>query len=75
MSYNFFVSSLGYRLFMMALQQQIAILDKFVIQQESIPNFILPLPPNLNILKTSDKNELTKNVSLVFYYLFFILFY
>lgn len=59
----------------MALQQQIAILDKFVIQQESIPNFILPLPPNLNILKTSDKNELTKNVSLFFiiYFLFYFI--
>lgn len=58
----------------MALQQQIAILDKFVIKQESIPNFIPPLPPNLNILKTSDKNELTKNVSFFFinYFYYFL---
>lgn len=35
---KFFSYSLGYRPFMLALQPQIQLLDKFVIQQESIPN-------------------------------------
>lgn len=61
----------------MALQQQIAILDKFVIQQESIPSFIPPnFQHNIPNLKASDKNDLIKNVSCFFFLikLFFCLF-
>ncbi|XP_037044247.1 guanine nucleotide exchange factor subunit Rich [Bradysia coprophila] len=35
-----FQECLGYRPFMMVLQQQVNLLDRFVIKQESIPNFV-----------------------------------
>lgn len=38
-----YISSLGYRPFMMLLQPQVSLLDKFVIQQESIPNLMTPI--------------------------------
>lgn len=52
---------------MMALQPQISLLDKFVIQQESIPNFLHPtLPtnqPHLPKLVEKSLENFTKNVS------------
>lgn len=48
---------------MMALQPQIALLDKFVIQQESIPNFIHPsLQQNIVNIKENKKNEIFTNI-------------
>lgn len=38
-----FFFSLGYRPFMMILQSQVTLLDRYVIQQESIPNMLPPL--------------------------------
>lgn len=62
-----FYFSLGYRPFMMALQPQISLLDKFVIQQESIPSFMHPsLTSNHQSLpKLVEKNleNFSKNVS------------
>lgn len=59
--------SLGYRPFMMVLQQQVNLLDKFVIKQESIPNFAPPtckqnaLPSQ--IIANDSSEQYSKNVS------------
>lgn len=60
--------SLGYRPFMMLLQPQVCLLDKFVIQQESIPN-LMPIGMKANHVAFNstrpvvDLEHLTKNVS------------
>lgn len=52
---------------MMMLQPQVNLLDKFVIQQESIPNFMPPLgarQPQMQFNRGGDgMSNLTKNVS------------
>lgn len=52
---------MGYRPFMMVLQQQVSLLDKFVIQQESIPNL---LTSNANNSKPNATNLLKINENL-----------
>lgn len=61
------VDSLGYRPFMMMLQPQVNLLDRFVIQQESIPNFMPPLgarQPQMQFHRGADGGltNLAKNV-------------
>lgn len=58
-----FICSLGYRPFMMVLQQQVNLLDRFVIKQESIPNFVpssaskqSPLPSTVVANENLEKN-------------------
>lgn len=62
----FFPFSLGYRPFMMMLQPQVNLLDKFVIQQESIP-MMPPLgarQPQMQFNRGGDgMTNLSKNVS------------
>lgn len=57
---------MGYRPFMMMLQPQVTLLDRFVIQQESIPNFMPPLgarQPQMQFNRATDGvNSLVKNV-------------
>lgn len=71
--YLFFASyyfSLGYRPFMMMLQPQVNLLDRFVIQQESIPNFMPPLgarQPQMQFHRNGDgMTNLAKNVSKIY---------
>lgn len=62
-----FFYSLGYRPFMMMLQPQVNLLDRFVIQQESIPNLMPPLgarQPQMQFNRSGDGMiNLAKNVS------------
>lgn len=55
--------SLGYRPFMMVLQQQVNLLDKFVIKQESIPNFVPPTASPSQIIASDNVEQYSKNVS------------
>lgn len=61
-----FLFSLGYRPFMMMLQHQVNLLDRFVIQQESIP-IMPPLgarQPQMQFNRGADgMTNLVKNVS------------
>lgn len=61
------IFSLGYRPFMMMLQPQVNLLDRFVIQQESIPNLIPAMSTRqiqFNNRTTDGINNLAKNVSI-----------
>lgn len=63
-----FISSLGYRPFMMVLQQQVNLLDRFVIKQESIPNFVPSSACKQNalpsqIIVNDNLEQYSKNVS------------
>lgn len=54
--------SLGYRPFMMVLQTQVTLLDKFVIQQESIPHLITTATaPNNSFQKPNQQNIMKVN--------------
>lgn len=62
------IYSLGYRPFMMLLQPQVCLLDKFVIQQEAIPNLMpIGLKPNHIVFNNNrameNLEQITKNVS------------
>lgn len=62
------IFSLGYRPFMMMLQLQVNLLDRFVIQQESIPNLIPAMSTRqiqFNNRTTDGINNLAKIVSIV----------
>lgn len=54
---------------MMMLQPQVTLLDRFVIQQESIPNFMPPLgsrQPQMQFTRGADGiNNLVKNVCIL----------
>lgn len=59
---------------MMLLQPQVTILDKFVIQQESIPNLITPIGIKHNQIQINSNrgtmdvtDSITKNVSIEIY--------
>jgi len=58
-----FNECLGYRLFMLKLQNQILLLDRYVIQQESIPNFITPQSSTNNTLLTQITSPTLTNTS------------
>lgn len=70
--------SLGYRPFMMILQQQVNMLDKFVIQQESVSHLMLAtsnLKPSQQFTKIVENLEqVQKNVSdaLLWFYVILI---
>lgn len=58
---------------MMMLQPQVNLLDRFVIQQESIPNFMPPLgarQPQMQFHRGADGGltNLTKNVCILTYF-------
>lgn len=59
-----FFDSLGYRPFMMMLQSQVTLLDRFVIQQESIPNMLPPLGARHVPLQYVNRGpDVTNNIS------------
>lgn len=71
-SNRLFSPSLGYRPFMMLLQPQVTLLDKFVIQQEAIPNLITPLDVKQGQLHfihrvTDPMDSINENVSSTYY--------
>lgn len=68
MIFSYFYFSLGYRPFMMLLQPQVTLLDRFVIQQESIPNLMPPIGARPTQMQFGNHgidamNNLVKNVS------------
>ncbi|KAJ6633723.1 Guanine nucleotide exchange factor subunit Rich, partial [Pseudolycoriella hygida] len=64
-----FQECLGYRPFMMVLQQQVNLLDRFVIKQESIPNFVTSAcnqhPKPSQIIAIENLEQYSKNTQLL----------